>query len=80
MDVEDEESTPVTSTPDNGNMPVNPLIEQPSSFMNNQLNGVGILLNFTYYSFVGLNKLATLYVSLYIYLSLLPKSILIMTY
>lgn len=40
MDIEDEESTPVTSTPDNGNMPVNPLIEQPTTFMNNQTNGI----------------------------------------
>lgn len=30
MDVEDDESSPVASTPNNGNMPINPIIDQPS--------------------------------------------------
>jgi hypothetical protein len=34
MDVEDDESSPVASTPNNGNMPVNPIIEQ-QTFINN---------------------------------------------
>lgn len=38
MDVEDEESSPVVTTPINGNVPINPIIEQPA-FINNQ-NGV----------------------------------------
>ncbi|XP_044254468.1 protein king tubby isoform X2 [Tribolium madens] len=34
MDVEDDESSPIASTPNNGNMPVNPIIDQPA-FINN---------------------------------------------
>lgn len=34
MDVEDDESSPVASTPNNGNVPINPLTDQPA-FINN---------------------------------------------
>ncbi|KAF2903136.1 hypothetical protein ILUMI_03053 [Ignelater luminosus] len=37
MDIEDDESTPVASTPSNGNMPINPIIEQPM-LINSQIN------------------------------------------
>lgn len=42
MDVEDEESSPVVTTPLNGNLPINPIIEQPA-FINNQ-NGVSLFI------------------------------------
>lgn len=41
MDIEDDESTPVASTPSNGNMPINPIIEQPM-LINSQINSVCI--------------------------------------
>lgn len=43
MDIEDEESSPVASVPnENGNLPVNPISEKPS-FMH-QTNGVSFFL------------------------------------
>lgn len=37
VDVEDEESSPITSTPTNGNLPISPLMEQPT-LINNHRN------------------------------------------
>lgn len=42
MDIEDEESSPVVTTPLNGNVPINPIMEQPA-FISTQ-NGVRIIL------------------------------------
>lgn len=43
VDVEDEESTPVTSTPKNGDANVNPINEQPINQINGMLINIYIL-------------------------------------
>lgn len=51
MDIEDDESSPVASTPnDNGNVPINPVMEKPNFI--HQMNGVSYFISYNIYYYL----------------------------